>query len=265
MYATKSLAPDDLVEQSQWDTFWLPADVRVVERPELLYLSCPRDVLMLNSVTRTRADANGLQPLIDEVCLAHSQVRSRWLVRELAQRTELENQLAKAGYQESQVHDTYTLASAHAFLSTATGFRVERVENMSHLRDAITVLDEVFGQSAASDEAELQLFFAACTGPQARVQRFVAYDKHDGSAVATGAFTAYASLRFAYLWGGGTVPRARGRGCYRAVLAARIARAHELGLQRVGLYAIRETSAPILARLGFEKHAAMSYWDRPVL
>jgi hypothetical protein len=58
------------------------------------------------------------------------------------------------------------------------------------------------------------------------------------------------------------VPEARGRGAYSAVLAARAKRAAQLGLRYIGLYAIGDTSAPIVARQGFARHGAMTYWQR---
>jgi hypothetical protein len=70
-------------------------------------------------------------------------------------------------------------------------------------------------------------------------------------------------MGIAMLWGGGTVPDGRGRGAYRAVLAARAAHAAALGVGLLGVYAREGTSAPILERLGFRRGAAMTLWDRP--
>jgi N-acetylglutamate synthase-like GNAT family acetyltransferase len=82
--------------------------------------------------------------------------------------------------------------------------------------------------------------------------------------VATGGMTVFGDLGFGYLWSGCTLLQTRGRGAYSAVLAARIERARELGLCHVGLYAITDTSAPIVARQGFKRVGTMTYWERPV-
>jgi len=58
------------------------------------------------------------------------------------------------------------------------------------------------------------------------------------------------------------VPELQGRGAYGAVLAARVAEARRLGAERVGLFALRSTSGPIVAARGFEKAGAMTYWER---
>jgi hypothetical protein len=77
------MRPDDILERTQWDYFWVPGDVQVTDRPELLYYRCPRDVPTLNVVTRTRAEPERFPDLIEEVSHSHRTVRSRWLVRDL--------------------------------------------------------------------------------------------------------------------------------------------------------------------------------------
>jgi GNAT superfamily N-acetyltransferase len=55
---------------------------------------------------------------------------------------------------------------------------------------------------------------------------------------------------FASLWGGSTLPRWRGRGIYRALVAARVQRAAARGVQYLQVDG-SDDSAPILRRLGF--------------
>lgn len=64
----------------------------------------------------------------------------------------------------------------------------------------------------------------------------------------------YAALgRSAYFMGGVVLPEFRGRGVYRALLAARLRHAAARGLKLVTTQARLTTSAPILAALGFHK------------
>ena len=58
--------------------------------------------------------------------------------------------------------------------------------------------------------------------------------------------------RSIYLMGGVTLAAARGRGVYKALVAARLAFAREHGVALATSHARSETSAPILERLGFE-------------
>jgi hypothetical protein len=60
-----------------------------------------------------------------------------------------------------------------------------------------------------------------------------------------------------YLAGGATLPHARGRGCYRALVRARWDEAVRLGLPGLVVHAQQSSSAPILRRLGFEDVATI--------
>jgi GNAT superfamily N-acetyltransferase len=77
----------------------------------------------------------------------------------------------------------------------------------------------------------------------------------DGEPVAHAA-AARGSVGF-YLAGGATLPHARGRGCYRALVRARWDEAMRLGLPGLVVHAQHGSSAPILRRLGFEDVATI--------
>jgi GNAT superfamily N-acetyltransferase len=258
-----SLTPDDLLERSQWDFFWVPSDAVVVDRPELLYVSCSRDP-HLNMVTRVRASAERLPALVDEVITAHRDTRSCWLVLSHRGPAPLEAQLSSAGYAPEHVHDAYTISPESYEKRSASAVVVERVDSMQRLQDSETVGREAFGKrgSSETDTARLQLALETCSGPNARVIRFVAYDAASGQPISAGGLNVYPNLHFGFLWGGGTVPDARGRGAYSAVVARRMDFARQRGLSLVGLYARIDTSAPIVAKQGFQRHGRMVYWER---
>jgi GNAT superfamily N-acetyltransferase len=145
----------------------------------------------------------------------------------------------------------------------APDLQVRLVQTMTELRDAVWVIDQAFPGGLRYTEEQFATDLASCTGPAARVQRFVAYEPSFARPVATGGMTVFPDLGFGYLWAGCTLPQARGRGAYSAMVGARIDRARELGLSHVGLYAITDTSAPIVARQGFQRVGTMTYWERP--
>jgi GNAT superfamily N-acetyltransferase len=60
-----------------------------------------------------------------------------------------------------------------------------------------------------------------------------------------------------FLAGGSTLPPARGRGCYRALVRARWEEARRLGCAGLAVQAQYGTSAPILRRLGFVEVATV--------
>jgi len=133
---------------------------------------------------------------------------------------------------------------------------------MQSLRDCTGVIGRAFPGGRAFTQMELEHDLRNCTGPNARVQRFVAYDDKSGRPLSSGGMTLYPALGFGLLWAGGTIPEARGRGAYAAILGARIKRARELGFDYVGLYAMVNTSAPIVLRHGFRAYGSMTYWER---
>lgn len=68
--------------------------------------------------------------------------------------------------------------------------------------------------------------------------------------------------RSAYLMGAVVLPPYRGRGVYRALIAARLRDIAAAGLRLVTTQALASTSAPILARLGFRTVAAVTSYAR---
>jgi len=248
---------DEILERTQWDFFWVPDDVRVVDRPELAYLSCSRDAAYVNLVLRTRADEEA-PALVEEVRGAHPGRTSRWLVTPTWDHRALASALARGGYEPESEHDAAVLASD---VELGGGpFEVRRVSDFGGMLDWMRVVLRAFpAPGEPPPERELRRSLAQCTGGAARVARHVAYD--GGEPIAAGGISAFPGMSFGLLWAGATVPEARGRGAYRAVLAARVALARRMGLRHVGLYAKSDTSSPVVARAGFTLHGKMSIWS----
>jgi GNAT superfamily N-acetyltransferase len=72
----------------------------------------------------------------------------------------------------------------------------------------------------------------------------------DGEVVSNGRLEIVPGTEFAGLWGGATLAAWRGRGIYRALVAARAVRARERGVRYLQVDA-SDDSRPILERLGF--------------
>ncbi|MEM7437666.1 MAG: hypothetical protein AAF436_21110 [Myxococcota bacterium] len=208
---------------------------------------------------RTRLDDNHREAAIEEVREAHSNVTSEWLVHDWLGDHELPLALTRHGYRPLVEHRAY-VASPDLALTGNDRVDIRRVDTLEALRHSETVFRCAFGLDQTIDEQHERQRLADCQDPAGRVHRFVAYES--GEPVSGGAMTLFPSLAFAMLWRGGTVPHARGRGLYRAVLKERMRFASSRGTTLVGLYAKLATSAPIVARLGFEGHGRMTFWDR---
>ncbi len=253
--------PAERLERTQWDLFWVPPDVTIVDRPELLFVTCPRATPYLNAVLRTRLAPERLPTVIAEVEGRLGERGARWTVPDTFDTGPLVGELGARGWAPGDDHDARVLP-VDAWRRPASGVRVEPVDTMPRLVDLAAVHDAAFGTRIIRTAEELALDLRACTDGT-RVHRFVAYDT-DGTPIAGGGLTAFPDVGLGLLWAGGVVPGARGRGAYTAVLAARIERARALGLREVGLYARVSTSSPIVARFGFERFGGMRYWVRSV-
>jgi hypothetical protein len=257
------MSADDILERTQWDTFWVPPDVSIIDRPELLLLSCPEETHGLNAVHRLRAADAAIPWLLDEVVAHHDGRSSRVQLYPSNIRPAMDRALSSAGYALINRHDAYTLPTDTKRPPTAAGLVVRPVDRLDRLIDAITVAHSAFGRNEPMPDADiLSSYLHDCTAPQARVHRFVVYDDATGQPLTSGGMTVYRDLSFGFLWAGGTVPEGRGRGAYTALVTARIRRAAACGIAQVGLYARLETSAPIVSAQGFSRHGPMQHWTR---
>jgi GNAT superfamily N-acetyltransferase len=256
------MTPHERLERATWDLFWLPADVEVTDRPELLLIRCRRPVQLLNTVLRSSATAARIDAVVAEARAAHAHTVSRWCVPDTRPRAHVEAALERGGYAPGHRHEARLVEVARFRPRPGGDFTVRAVDSLSGMRHGVDVVNQAFGRAEGPSEEELARDVAMCTGPGARIHRFVGYDA-SGAPVVSGSMTVFSTLRFGFLWGGGTIPSARGRGAYSALLAARVAQARALGLEYVGLYARTTTSAPIVARQGFERWGEMTYWESP--
>ena len=131
----------------------------------------------------------------------------------------------------------------------AEGIEVRRIETLA---DFLVALEIDLASSDFSPDAKARRRSEAEQAYARRRTRpggdWLAYV--DGRAVASAA--AMAGPRGLYLAGGSTLPDARGRGCYRALVRARWDYAVSLGTPALVVHA-QETSRPILERCGFTR------------
>ncbi len=124
--------------------------------------------------------------------------------------------------------------------------RVEKVTTEEQLIHFRTVAEVVFGRDYSFTTGVLRDCIAE--GSEAEVG-FVAYDGE--VPVSIGRLDSQPGATFGGLYTGGTLSGWRGKGFYRAVVAARASYAWKAGLKYLCVDAL-PTSLPILQRLGFE-------------
>ena len=121
--------------------------------------------------------------------------------------------------------------------------RVERREQVDLFRGAAEV---IFGKGYGLTSGQLERAIAAGSTQHVAYVAMV-----DGVAASIGRLYTHPDSAFGGLYGGGTRAEFRGRGLYRALVAARARDARRLGARYLIVDAL-PTSRPILERLGFE-------------
>jgi GNAT superfamily N-acetyltransferase len=166
----------------------------------------------------------------------------------------LERALTRAGFepQDSETLLVLDIAAALIEAQPPNGVAIRLVRDEQGVADYAAASGLAFGR----DETERAQRFMARLGDHEQ-RLYVAYE--DGAPIAAGHLEFNGDRPFAGLWGGGTVPEQRGRGVYRALVAARAAEARRRGARYLTVDA-RETSRPILQRLGFQPLAMVRGW-----
>jgi len=199
-----------------------------------------------NHAALIRCAAGRVAPMIEEVrALAASHgLPLIWILDPDARPADLPERLAACGLELFEETAVMVLPAAAELLPGATG-----VEIVDALRDEATfaamegVQAAAFGGGPAPRQAER---FAHAAADPARHCYLALLD---GEPAGAGWATTHGAG--VLLNGGAVTPRLQGRGIYRALLAERLALARRLALPGVGVQAKPDTSAPILARLGF--------------
>lgn len=224
---------------------WLPlADLRVVERPGWLQIITPSfRTGGFNEVALTQIDGADADAVIDETIAEYRRlgIAFRWAVPPGSEPDDLAERLTRRGLVGSMVRG---MACATADAPPAPpGASTEEVDE-----DSVDLFTSVMAEGWSSDTAELDRVHRAVFSQPDRPQRlFLA--RWDGEPAAVASYVAFP--RSAYLLGAVTLPRFRGKGLYRALVAARMRDAAARGLTLATSQAREGTSAPILERMGF--------------
>lgn len=132
---------------------------------------------------------------------------------------------------------------------------IRRVTTTAGLKDFLAVAASAFGES---DGAGYHHFHQMLSEPD--IELLCGY--LDGEPVVSGRLHLQADSSFGVLFGGGVSPAFRSRGFYRALVHARASIARQRGVKYL-ITEARETSRPILERMGFQTLARERTWVLP--
>jgi hypothetical protein len=242
----------------------MPETVEKVVRSDIHYTVDPNGNPHFNVVARVNPSLDNYDPLVEEVMRKHGIAGEiSFRVAAPSYSAGLEAALKRRDFQVRDEADCWSIDVNQPRPAIPEHTIVRRVETLEGLKAMEEVLNTCFDHhNEPTDEDSLGRFIEGCTGDNARCRRYVAFDTRSGQPIATGAFNLYPRPGLGFMWGGATIPEARGRGVYSAVITTRMNDARALGMKRIGLYALRKTSGPIIERQGFEKHGPVTFWFR---
>lgn len=209
-----------------------------------------------NEVALAQLEADEADAIIDATIAEYDAlgIRFRWTVGPDSRPADLGARLARRGL-VGERGVLMAAAVAEVPVEVGPGLTVERVEAAQVDRFAA-----VSAQGWGSDPEPLRVYHRALLAdPSTRSHSFLA--SVDGAPAGVASYVAHP--RSAYFIGGVVLPAFRGRGVYRALLAARLRHAAARGIPVVLTHARASTSAPILARLGFHALAELESYRRP--
>ena len=253
-------AMDQTFEKAMCDHWWVQDNAQVVKNSQYEYLKSAKDHRLYNAVIRVSPQLDHYQKLVNEVMKAHQGKGSEWRIGAPSYTKQLENTVLEAGYTVDGVADAWSIDVNAKRPPCPDDIIVCRVESLQDLRDMDTVACQAFSKIKPKSDKELTKELSMCTRTPPRCLRFVAYDKQTRVPLASGGLNIYPTLSLGFMWAGCTVAHARGRGIYSAVVTERMKYAKAQGIDRIGLYAMRDTSGPIVEAQGFDKHGPIFFW-----
>ena len=180
-----------------------------------------------------------------------------WRVHDHDRPTALPDLLARNGFRPDPPGTLMVFDLADELASgAAPGVEVRQARSPTDVADFATAADRAFGDTQASERSAV--YAAHLDNPDLAL--FVAY--LDAKPVASARLETTPGQAFGQLFGGGVAPEHRGLGAYRALVQARAEEARRRGLRYLSIEA-RETSRPILQRLGFVAVGRETTWVLP--
>ena len=221
-------------------------DGTVVEYlPAITRVDSPYRAIAFSSLSARSADAAILEQVEHHRKLGAS---FEWKLYAHDTPTDMLVRLERHGFQAGprEAVLVFDLSESPQWIEGADSWPVVRVETLAQVETYQSVSEGLFEKHHEATTAELRN--AVRTG-STHVRGYIAYD--GSQPVGIGRLYTQPGSIFGGLYGGGTLPGFRGRGFYRALVAARARDAIAGGATHLLVDAL-PTSRPILHRLGFQ-------------
>ncbi|QAY69474.1 hypothetical protein [Xylanimonas protaetiae] len=250
----------DLVLAAAAEWLWLPegAEMEQTDHRIVCYPAWSGMGVVADSVDSDHAADDVIDRVVDRVRAWGRPTVGIW-VNGTERPTDFEDALKRRGAVHEDVTDVLALPLdvLPDLGCRQAGVEVMRVDAMATRRGVDEVDVRVWGQEPLTAE-RLEAEAAVLRSDWESRTGFRVLATLDGRPASTGGVTIAGPPSggpgaVARLWGGATVPEARHRGAYRAQLFERLRIARDLGASVALVKGRAETSAPILARAGFQR------------
>lgn len=242
---------------------WRSADAVVVDRPDWFQVTTPSSRQRhRNGVYRAVLDPDDADARIAEVVAGYRArgAGARWIVGPSCRPLDLADRLVRHGFRPDGDADAMVADLDALAIPVPDDVQVEPI-GPDGLDDYLDAMMRGWSQPPAARAAFAADLRETWTSGEPKPACFLARIGGHPAGTAAARFVGDVVV----LQGASVVPDLRGRGVFRALLQRRIAEARGRGARRALVFAHTETSAPILARLGFSRVARFRYFalDEP--
>ena len=246
----------DTLETAQAQTWWLPESATLYEGENYcLYRLNDR-----YEIVRFHPPEGGAEQLLHEVLKIVDGAPARFVFFPHRHQREVKEAILRAGFQEENRYEARVIGVESMRPESPPYIEVRRATTLEEMRTIYGIRRQIFGSATPEPEENLRRYLAEANAEPPRVRQFYAIDQRSGETISQAGMSIFTDLNFSFLFAGGTLATARGRGAYTALVNARVAYAKSIGLKHVGLFAKEDSSSPILARQGFTSHGEMYQW-----
>lgn len=255
------MKPIERLELANQQTWWLPSNVVIHQGTDHCFY-CHDGMFRIVRFTPPKSKIKTrLQEILNVV--GKEPVRFTYLPHRHS--LHVLTALNQAGFVRTQRCEGRVIHVDHVTRPSPPDIQVIMVHTFAQMKRIYTIRKEVFGDRQIESDENIRRYLNASIGPKARVRQFLALDKATGAPLSQAGMSLFPNLKFSFLFAGGTLEEARGRGAYTALIHTRVNYARSIGMEYVGLFAREDTSAPIVTQHGFDYCGEMEDWGLRVI
>ena len=245
------------IEKAQEQTWWLPESAIIYEGEDHCYYKHDGKYF----IVRFNPKDEDIEPLLSQIMNMVGSDPVRFIYMPHRHSEAIIDAFRRTGFVKNNCYEARAIHVGDYNKKPPNQIRAVMVQTFEEMRQVYEVRRLIFGGKTPEPAENIRRFLHDATSPESRVRQFLAIDQESGDAVSQAGMSLFHKLSFSFLFAGGTLKKARGRGSYTALVAARIAYARSVGIEHVGLFARKETSAPIVAKQGFTLYGEMQDWN----